>query len=117
MFIGISKTLPETSYIKLIDIWLIFNLLIPFGQVLLHTGADVLRNKAIMDKTVVPSLQQAWKGGDDDEPLSVKEKLLKLTVGFGMLGFPLIFFLFCVGFMIVGLHLKSVEADKVLEGA
>ena len=37
MFVNISGKLPSTSYIKMIDVWLIFNLTIPFTEVLLHT--------------------------------------------------------------------------------
>ena len=37
MFICVVNQLPKTSYIKVIDIWLIFNLVIPFLEVLLHT--------------------------------------------------------------------------------
>ena len=37
MFINISSALPVTSYVKMIDLWLIFNLILPFLEVLLHT--------------------------------------------------------------------------------
>ena len=37
MFINVSNQLPKTSYIKMMDIWLIFNLILPFTEVLLHT--------------------------------------------------------------------------------
>ena len=37
MFINISNNLPETNYIKMMDAWLIFNLIMPFVEVLLHT--------------------------------------------------------------------------------
>ena len=43
LFISVSDSLPKTSYIKMIDIWLIFNLFIPFTEVLLHTYIDSLR--------------------------------------------------------------------------
>ena len=43
MFINISNNLPKTSYIKMMDIWLIFNLLLPFLEVLMHTYMDTLR--------------------------------------------------------------------------
>ena len=39
----VSNSLPPTSYIKMIDIYLIFSLLIPFVEVLLHTYIDSLR--------------------------------------------------------------------------
>ena len=37
MFINVANQLPNTSYIKMIDIWLLFNLVLPFSEVLLHT--------------------------------------------------------------------------------
>ena len=43
MFINVSNNLPKTSYVKMIDIWLIFNLLLPFIEVLVHTFMDTLR--------------------------------------------------------------------------
>ena len=43
MFINVSNNLPKTSYVKMIDIWLIFNLLLPFIEVLVHTYMDTLR--------------------------------------------------------------------------
>ena len=44
MFINVSNNLPKTSYIKMIDIWLIFNLILPFIEVLIHTYMDTLRD-------------------------------------------------------------------------
>lgn len=37
MFIGVTQTLPKTSSIKIVDFWLVFNLLIPIVEVLLQT--------------------------------------------------------------------------------
>ena len=43
-----SNALPKTSYVKMIDIWLLFNLVLPFAEVLLlpllsnSCGAQVL---------------------------------------------------------------------------
>ena len=44
MFINVSNNLPKTSYMKMIDVWLLFDLLYPFIIVLLHTYMDTLRN-------------------------------------------------------------------------
>merc|ERR1712098_110255 len=44
MFINVSNNLPKTSYMKMVDAWLLFNLLYPFIVVLLHTYMDTLRN-------------------------------------------------------------------------
>ena len=43
MFLSVNEGLPKTSYIKMVDIWLIFMLLLPFFEVLLHTYIDSLR--------------------------------------------------------------------------
>ena len=43
MFINVSNNLPKTSYMKMMDIWLLFNLLYPFAVVLMHTYMDTLR--------------------------------------------------------------------------
>ena len=43
MFVGVSQTLPKTSSIKMVDYWLVFNLMIPFVEVLIHTYEDTLR--------------------------------------------------------------------------
>merc|ERR550519_1612358 len=44
MFINVSNNLPKTSYMKMVDVWLLFNLLYPFIGVLKHTYMDTLRN-------------------------------------------------------------------------
>ena len=44
MFINVSNNLPTTSYMKMIDIWLLFNLILPFIVVLMHTYMDTLRD-------------------------------------------------------------------------
>ncbi len=36
LFISVSNSLPTTSYIKLMDIWLIFCLLVPFSETILQ---------------------------------------------------------------------------------
>ena len=43
MVINVSNNVPKTSYVKMIDVWLIFNLLLPFIEVLVHTYMDTLR--------------------------------------------------------------------------
>ena len=43
MFISVVAGLPVTSYIKMIDIWLLFNLTIPFIDVILTCVIDNMR--------------------------------------------------------------------------
>ena len=49
LFISVSNSLPKTSYIKMMDIWLIFNLFMPFAEVILHTYIDSLRTEEDRD--------------------------------------------------------------------
>ena len=44
LFISVSGSLPPTAYVKMVDLWLIFAQMIPFFEVLLHTGMDMKRN-------------------------------------------------------------------------
>ena len=37
LFVSTSASLPQTSYMKLIDVWMIFCFLLPFFEVILHT--------------------------------------------------------------------------------
>ena len=55
MFINVSNNLPKTSYMKMMDVWLLFNLLYPFIIVLLHTYMDTLRNNEERDENDVNS--------------------------------------------------------------
>ena len=43
LFISVANALPQTSYIKMIDMWLIYSLTTPYFQVILHTAIAALR--------------------------------------------------------------------------
>ena len=45
MFISVSNSLPKTSYLKMMDYWLVFNLLLPFLEVLIHTYIEMLNDE------------------------------------------------------------------------
>ena len=40
---GLSETLPVTSYFKMIDIWMLFSMTVPFLEVVLHTVKEVFK--------------------------------------------------------------------------
>jgi hypothetical protein len=37
MFVSVNQSLPRTSYMKMVDYWLVFTLFIPFVEILLQT--------------------------------------------------------------------------------
>ena len=43
LFISVSSSLPQTAYVKMVDVWLIFAQVVPFFYVLLHTLIDWMR--------------------------------------------------------------------------
>ena len=45
IFMSVSANLPQTAYVKMIDVWLLFCILIPFFEVLLHTWIDCNRSE------------------------------------------------------------------------
>ena len=45
MFISVADSLPKTSYLKMVDYWLVFNLFLPFFEVVLHTYIELLNDE------------------------------------------------------------------------
>ena len=77
MFINVSNNLPKTSYVKMIDIWLIFNLLLPFIEVLIHSYMDTLR----YNSQVGSSLQVATFYTRDDDDREINHHGRTIEVG------------------------------------
>ena len=44
MFVSVSGSLPVTSDIKMIEVWLIFSLLVPFVEVLLQVSCENIKS-------------------------------------------------------------------------
>ena len=78
MFINVSNNLPKTSYMKMVDVWLLFNLLLPFIIVLLHTYMDTLRNDEEREiNHHGKSIQVGDDTGDNLDILESKRKVSK----------------------------------------
>ena len=45
LFISVSSSLPQTAYVKMVDLWLIFAQVVPWIEVLLHTLIDWMRTE------------------------------------------------------------------------
>ena len=44
LFVSVMEKLPQTSYVRMVDIWLIFGQLLPFLQVVLTTFKEACRD-------------------------------------------------------------------------
>merc|ERR1712013_842883 len=64
-FMGINQSLPTTSYMKWIDLWMIFSIIMPFLEVLAQAGYYVLKDSRSkvepMDKPEMAS--SIWRLG------------------------------------------------------
>ena len=49
-FLGISQSLPSTSYIKLIEIWMLFAMIYPSAEILLVCLKDAYKTKTLLVK-------------------------------------------------------------------
>ena len=102
LFISVSNSLPRTSYVKLIDVWLIFNLLVPFIDVLLHTIIDIIRNNydPTIDESTFVARSSAKISPEGAKIMAEKDKKrLKLLNGFilvGRAGLPVTYVLFSI---------------------
>merc|ERR1712113_681382 len=58
LFVQVNEGLPATAYIKMIDVWLIFNLIVPFILIVIHTYMDTLRPEEGHEEDTPPSPHQ-----------------------------------------------------------
>ena len=104
LFISILDSMPRTSYVKMIDIWLIFCLLIPLAEILFHAVLDKYRYDVELEEEQMmelaklsPKLAMAPK-----EKLEKKKGTLGLLEKLGMFGFPITFAIFVAIFYLIG---------------
>ena len=71
---GLSETLPVTSYFKMIDIWMLFTMTVPFLEVVLHTAKEVFKKSkpahACLSKRV--DMVKVKPADEDQEVVEVK---------------------------------------------
>ena len=109
LFLSVSESLPTTAYIKMIEVWLIFSLMIPFLQVLIltfiHLKSTVSNPKQESMYTVRVHPQK-----DDEEHISTvrKSRMLRLAIIIRDFGMPIFVFIFFIVYMTAGL----IEANK-----
>ena len=52
IFVAVMQKLPSTSYVKFVDIWLIFGQLIPFIEVCLRTAMEYFRDGVVIGQGI-----------------------------------------------------------------
>ena len=75
----VNDGLPDTSYLKMIDIWLFFNLLVPFILIIIHTIMETLRytlEKELINEisNILPGIKptNSIRNRDEEEQLELQ---------------------------------------------
>ena len=117
LFISVSDALPRTSYVKMMDIWLIFNLMIPFLEIILQTMIHKLQDEYEYGNEVAlfqgPISNNEGAGtksvnglarmkNTTDISRQKRDRLLNILELFGLVVLPGLYFIFCIMFFIIG---------------
>ena len=114
LFMSISNSLPRTSYVKMIDIWLIINLMIPFLEIILTTLNTYFNEDKTDVKAIIRVSPAKDANTDEDEDTGKSEKtekireqqktsrLPKVNRFMSRCGLPGLYILFCVSFFFYG---------------
>ena len=103
-FIGVSKSLPTTAYIKMIDVWMIFTMMYPFCVVTLYSVMQLFEDEEIDTITPVGPKKTEWR-----------RKITIMTVTFMLdYGLPALGTIFIIVFWMLG-FINSVVASAALK--
>jgi Ca2+/Na+ antiporter len=94
LFQSISNTLPKTAYLKLIDYWLLFSLILPFVIFMFHMVREV--NKAKRNKNL--EIRPTWIGSRTQA--MVRKSDLQKSKAYVQFFIPLVTALFIVVYWI-----------------
>ena len=118
-FLGLSQGLPVTSYTKMIDIWMLFTMTVPFLEVVYHTTNEIFK-ESLMNRVVGPAnlvglvrVKSANERDiDEDEVINKRRCTWFRTTGHLML--PICSTIFIFTFWTVGI-IASYSSDASLE--
>ena len=130
LYISVSQSLPTTHYVKMIELWLLFTLLIPFVEVIVHTYIESLREdtlKAVNRHGTVKIIRGGQKGKDGGNQVTQVQPQMEVTEAperrlygnyviknqkqitvvtmLAKFGIPLFFTIFSVTYFVVGVSL------------
>ena len=111
---GLSQTLPVTSYFKMIDIWMLFTMTVPFLEVVVHTSKEVFTKS----RTAFPSCLNKRVGVVTVKPAEDQEREEEEKSGKNILNLiaclllPLSSFVFATIFWIVGLIASNSDGNS-----
>ena len=93
-FLGLSQSVPVTSYIKMVDIWMLFTMTIPFLEVVYHTSNEMFKQSDVV--RVTPnnwSEEDEMPNTNSDSKAQFLRKTQRLVLPTSSLLFTLIFWI------------------------
>ena len=105
---GLSESLPVTSYIKMIDIWMLFTMTIPFLEVVMHTTNEVFKRPPVLDKRVgvvkvKPAEEEQVEMEEEDECQTNNKICFPLVRMASRMMLPICSLIFTLIFWVVGI--------------
>ena len=94
-FLGLSQSVPVTSYIKMVDIWMLFTMTIPFLEVVYHTFNEMSKQSEADVVRVIPQSEE-----DEMTNNNMKVAVLRMIKRFVL---PISSLLFTLIFWVVGI--------------
>ena len=102
-FLGLSQSVPVTSYIKMVDIWMLFTMTIHFLEVVYHTFNEMSKQSEADVVRVIPQSEE-----DEMTNNNMKVAVLRMIKRFVL---PISSLLFTLIFWIVGLIASYYSGD------
>ena len=101
---GLTQTLPATSYFKMIDIWMLFTMTVPFLEVVFHTTNEAFRNSRVLPSCLNKQVDVVIvKPAEDQEVVEEVKTDNKTINSIASLMLPVCTLIFAFVFWIVGL--------------
>ena len=104
LFISVMESMPRTSYIKMVDAWLLFCLLMPLLEVIFHAIVDKYRYDVELEEEALVATYSLDLDATQapKEVVERKKQNIKWMQKMGAIGFPLIFALFVIAYFLIG---------------
>ena len=102
---GLSQTLPVTSYFKMIDIWMLFTMTVPFLEVVLHTSKEMFKKSGATQLSFLKKRVDVVnvKPAEDQEVMEATKNGSNILNLITSLMLPVISLIFAFVFWTVGL--------------
>ena len=110
-----SRTLPETTQITFVEIWMMFVVLLTFAEIGLHTvigyiqGLEKENNNLANKVNSGKSAKSSWSSNDDETKTLKLSK--RINRNFGRIFFPSLFMICTITYAIIAIYTSNVKHD------